>query len=274
MDIAAARSEPIPVYAEMSSVNPIFVLPSAMQEKFEAIATGLHASVTGGAGQFCTKPGFVVLPEVSETQQFTAKFGELIANTPKHPLLTEGIKNNFEKMSAERKTKLNSAENDLQGFDVNASLFQTDAETFLSDSSLTAEIFGPTTLFVQSNTHEDLLEIARKMEGQLTATIHGTPEDLSEYADLIAILETKVGRLIFNGYPTGVEVGDAIVHGGSYPATSDSRTTAVGTRAIRRFSRFVCFQNFPNSALPDELKDENPLGILRMIDGKIVNVNG
>jgi NADP-dependent aldehyde dehydrogenase len=269
MDIAAARSEPIPVYAEMSSVNPIFILPSAMQEKFEAIATGLHASVTGGAGQFCTKPGFVVLPEVSETQRFTARFGELIANTPKHPLLTEGIKNNFEKMSAERKTKLKSAENDLQGFDVNASLFQTDAETFLSDSSLEAEIFGPTTLFVQSNQREELLEIARKMEGQLTATIHGTPEDLTEYTDLIAILETKVGRLIFNGYPTGVEVGDAIVHGGSYPATSDSRTTAVGTRAIDRFCRYVAYQNFPNDALPDELKDENPLGISRIIDGKL-----
>lgn len=269
MDIAAARPEPIPVYAEMSSVNPIFILPSAMKENSQNIATGLHGSVTGGAGQFCTKPGFVVLPEIEETKQFTDKFGELISQTPKHPLLTEGIKNNFEKLSAGRKTKINSAKNDLQGYDVNASLFQTDAETFLSDSSLEAEIFGPTTLFVQSNEREELLGIAKKMEGQLTATIHGTPEDLIEYSDLIAILETKVGRLIFNGYPTGVEVGDAMVHGGPYPATSDSRTSAVGTRAIRRFCRFVAFQNFPNGALPDELKDENPLGISRMIDGKV-----
>lgn len=270
MDIAAARPEPIPVYAEMSSVNPIFILPSAMSENFEGIATGLHASVTLGAGQFCTKPGFVILPEVGETKEFTEKFGELISQTPKHPLLTEGIKTNFEKLSAGRQTKLNSAENDLQGFDVNASVFQTDASKFLSDPSLEAEIFGPTTLFVQSNKREELLDIARNMEGQLTATIHGTPEDLLEYADLIAILETKVGRLIFNGYPTGVEVGDAMVHGGPYPATSDSRTSAVGTRAIRRFCRFVAYQNFPNEALPDELKDENPLGIRRMIDGKIV----
>jgi 2,5-dioxopentanoate dehydrogenase len=267
MDIAAARNEPIPVYAEMSSVNPIFILPSAMRENSAKIAAGLHASVTTGAGQFCTKPGFVVLPENSES--FVEKFGELISNTSKHPLLTEGIKNNFEKLSSERKTKINSAENDLYGFDVNASVFQTDATKFLSDSSLEAEIFGPTTLFVQSSKREELLEIARKMEGQLTATIHGTPEDLAEYADLLAILETKVGRLVFNGYPTGVEVGDAMVHGGPFPATSDSRTSAVGTRAIRRFARFVCFQNFPNEALPDELKNENPLKISRMIDGKV-----
>lgn len=269
MDIAAARPEPIPVYAEMSSVNPIFILPSAMKKNFEGIATGLHGSVTLGAGQFCTKPGFVVLPEVEETKQFTEKFSELISQTPKHPLLTEGIKNNFEKLSSGRQTKLTSAQNDLQGFDVNPSVFQTDASKFLSDESLEAEIFGPTTLFVQSNKRDELLEIARKMEGQLTATIHGTPEDLVEYADLIAILETKVGRLVFNGYPTGVEVGDAMVHGGPFPATSDSRTSAVGTRAIRRFCRFVAFQNFPNVALPDELKDANPLGIMRMIDGKV-----
>ncbi|MCU0238267.1 MAG: aldehyde dehydrogenase (NADP(+)) [Pyrinomonadaceae bacterium] len=269
MDIAAARNEPIPVYAEMSSVNPIFILPSAMEKNFEGIATGLHGSVTLGAGQFCTKPGFVVLPELEETKSFTSKFAELISSSAKHPLLTEGIKNNFEKLSAERETKLTSAENDLQGYDVNPSVFQTDASKFLADESLEAEIFGPTTLFVQSKNSEELLEIAQKMEGQLTATIHGTPEDLAEYADLLTILETKVGRLVFNGYPTGVEVGDAMVHGGPFPATSDSRTSAVGTRAIRRFCRFVAYQNFPNSALPDELKDENPLGISRMIDGKI-----
>lgn len=270
MDIAAARHEPIPVYAEMSSVNPIFILPAAMRENPDGIATGLHASVTLGAGQFCTKPGFVILPQTTETNEFASKFSGLISNTPKFPLLTAGIKNNFEKLSSERIAKTISAENDLHGYDVNPSVFQTDASNFLSDSSLEAEIFGPTTLLVQSNKREELLEIARKMEGQLTATIHGTPEDLLEYDDLIAILETKVGRLVFNGYPTGVEVGDAMVHGGPFPATSDSRTSAVGTRAIDRFCRYVAFQNFPIEALPDELKDENPLGIKRMIDGQTV----
>lgn len=270
MDIAAARTEPIPVYAEMSSVNPIFILPSAMQKHFEMIAGGLHASVTLGAGQFCTKPGIVVIPESEETEIFSSKFGELISYTSQQPLLTEGIRNNFEKMSAGRNVEKVTAKNELKGFEVNPSVFQTDAETFLANSSLEAEIFGPTTLFVKSNKREELLQIARQMEGQLTATIHGTPEDLLEYGDLIAILETKVGRLIFNGYPTGVEVGDAMVHGGPYPATSDSRTSAVGTRAIDRFCRYVAYQNFPNEALPDELKNENPLGIKQMIDGNVV----
>ena len=269
MDIAAARSEPIPVYAEMSSVNPIFILPSAMRERSEAIAAGLHISVITGAGQFCTKPGIVVLPETTETGDFIQKFGALISESASPPLLTEGIRNNYEKLSAERDVDKISAEKQLDGFGVNPSMFLADAETFLADPHLSDEIFGPTTLFVQSDKREELLKIAREMEGQLTATIHGNADDLLEYADLIAILETKVGRLIFNGYPTGVEVCDAMVHGGAYPATSDSRTSAVGTRAIERFCRYVCFQNFPNAALPDELKDDNPLGIRQMIDGVI-----
>lgn len=271
MDIAAARTEPIPVYAEMSSVNPIFILPSAMRERFESIATGLHTSVITGGGQFCTKPGIVVLPQTEKTKDFINKFSELISQTTKHPLLTEGIRSNFERLSNERNADKVSAENNLQGFDVNPSVFQTDASNFLADSHLSDEIFGPTTLFVNSNKREELLQIARKMEGQLTATIHGNAEDLAEYSDLIAILETKAGRLVFNGFPTGVEVGDAIVHGGPYPATSDSRTSSVGTKAVERFCRYVCFQNFPNDALPDELKDENPLQIRRLIDGNSGN---
>jgi 2,5-dioxopentanoate dehydrogenase len=267
MDIAAARPEPIPVYAEMSSVNPIFILPSAMSKNFEVIAKGLHASVTQGAGQFCTKPGIVVLPETTETKDFESVFGELLRQTAPHPLLTEGIRDNYKKLNSAR--DVNFAENDLEGFNVSPAMFQTDAKTFLADADLSQEIFGPATLLVHSNNREELLEIAREMEGQLTATIHGTPADLTEYADLIEILETKVGRLIFNGFPTGVEVGDAIVHGGAYPATSDSRTSAVGTRAIERFCRYVCFQNFPNDALPDELKEENLLNIRRLIDGKL-----
>ncbi len=173
MDIAAARNEPIPVYAEMSSVNPIFILPSAMRENFEAIATGLHTSVITGAGQFCTKPGIVVLPEIDETNDFGKVFAKLIARTPTHPLLTEGIRNNFVKMTADRSLNKVSAQHDLHGYEVNPSAFYTDAETFLSDSHLADEIFGPTTLFVQSNKREELLQIAREMEGQLTATIHG-----------------------------------------------------------------------------------------------------
>jgi len=267
MDIAAARPEPIAVYAEMSSVNPIFILPSAMRETHASIAAGLHVSVTTGAGQFCTKPGIVVIPEIAETIPFKAQFGHLIQQTAPHPLLTSGIRNNYERLSAGRELEKIESSGEVCGYGVGPSVFETDAATFLSNESLADEIFGPTTLLVESSEREELLEIARTMEGQLTASIHGTPEDLIENADLIAILETKVGRLIFNGYPTGVEVGPAIVHGGPYPATSDSRTSAVGTRAIERFCRYVCYQNFPNASLPEELKDENPLGITRMIDG-------
>jgi len=151
-----------------------------------------------------------------------------------------------------------------------AYLFQSTADTFLQDHALEEEVFGPSTLAVTVNDKEQLLRVARQLTGHLTATIHATEKDLEEYRDLIAILEQKVGRLIINGYPTGVEVTHAMVHGGPYPATTDSRSTSVGTDAIRRFTRPVCYQNFPQFLLPDELKDENPLGIVRMVDGKLV----
>ena len=156
----------------------------------------------------------------------------------------------------------------LRGFAVNPSVFETSAVEFLNTPELNEEIFGPTTLLIRSNHHDELIKIANALEGQLTASIHGNEDDLREYADLIAILETKVGRLIFNGFSTGVEVCPSMVHGGPYPATSDGRSTAVGSRAITRFARLVCFQNFPDAALPDELKEENPLKIWRMINGE------
>lgn len=265
MDIAAARPEPIPVYAEMSSVNPIFILPGAIGERAEAIAAGLHGSVTTGAGQFCTKPGLVFVPDSPEIDGFIERFGELISETPEHPLLTEGIRDNFERLCGARGVS-SAATGAKAGYAVNASMYVTGAAEFLGNPRLADEIFGPTTLMIKVGRRDDFLEIARKIEGQLTATIHSTPAELADYADLVAILETKAGRLIFNGFPTGVEVGPAIVHGGPYPATSDSRTSAVGTRAIDRFCRYVCYQNFPGDSLPDELKDENPLGIRRMID--------
>ena len=156
----------------------------------------------------------------------------------------------------------------MPGFAVSPSVFETSTVEFLNTPDLNDEIFGPTTLLIRSSKHEELLDIARSLEGQLTASVHGSEDDLNEYADLIAILETKVGRLIFNGFSTGVEVCPAMVHGGPYPATSDSRSTAVGSRAIDRFARLVCYQNFPDSALPDELKEANPLRLRRMVDGE------
>ncbi|MEO7658535.1 MAG: aldehyde dehydrogenase family protein, partial [Pyrinomonadaceae bacterium] len=275
MDIAAARPEPIPVYTEMSSVNPTFFLPSAIKTRSESLASGLHASVTGGVGQFCTKPGLIFLPETSETADFISNFKSQISDTPPAPLLTSGIQKRYVDASEARNNEVDkfaaSDETELNGFAVNPSVFETSAGDFLKTPDLHDEIFGPTTLLIKSDTKEELLAIARSLEGQLTASIHGDEYDLIEYADLIAILETKVGRLIFNGFSTGVEVCPSMVHGGPYPATSDSRSTAVGSRAIIRFARLVCFQNFPDAALPDELKEENPLDLRRMIDGEYEN---
>ena len=269
MDIAAARPEPIPVYTEMSSVNPTFFLPGAIKERGDSLVTGLHASVTGGAGQFCTKPGLVFLPE-SETE-FISKFQTQISGTPSSPLLTGGIQESYNQASAKREAEVENffakSDGDLPGFAVNPSVFETSAIEFLETPELNEEIFGPTTLLVKSQSKEELLEIARSLEGQLTASVHGSEKDLSENSDLVEILQTKVGRLIFNGFSTGVEVCPSMVHGGPYPATSDSRSTAVGTRAITRFARLVCFQNFPDSALPDELKESNPLSLWRIVDG-------
>ena len=247
-------------------------MPCGEQQRGETLATGLHASVTGGAGQFCTKPGLVFLPESERSVDFISRFETLICDTPSSPLLTAGIRASYIDAGSKRETEVEdffvNADADLPGFAVNPSVFETTAVEFLNTPDLNEEIFGPTTLLIRSQSKDDLLEIARSLEGQLTASVHGTEEDLNEYADLIRILETKVGRLIFNGFSTGVEVCPSMVHGGPYPATSDSRSTAVGTRAITRFARLVCFQNFPNSALPDELKESNPLGLWRIVDGE------
>ena len=147
------------------------------------------------------------------------------------------------------------------------SLLAVDGEGLLRAPELAHEMFGPATMVVRYANRTDLMTLARGLEGQLTATLHATEGDMAEFADLVAVLEQKAGRLIVNGFPTGVEVCHAMVHGGPYPATSDSRTTSVGTQAIFRFARPVCYQDFPQSTLPEELKDENPLGIWRMVDG-------
>lgn len=272
MDIAAARPEPIAVYTEMSSVNPTFILPNAVKNRGEEIVKGLHASVTGGVGQFCTKPGLVFLPGDEPGTEFVSQFDSLMKETQPSPLLTGGIQKAFvsgsQKRAGEVERYVANEAADLAGFAVNPSVFETSAVEFRNTPDLNEEIFGPTTLLIRSNDHEELLQVARSLEGQLTASVHGTERDLVEYADLIAILETKAGRLIFNGFSTGVEVCPSMVHGGPYPATSDGRSTAVGSRAITRFARLVCYQNFPQSALPDELKDENPMKIWRLVDGE------
>ncbi len=274
MDVAASRPEPIPFYAEMSSTNPVFILPGALRERAENMAAGLHASFTLGAGQFCTKPGMVFVSQGADADKFASKLGELVSGSPHFHLLTEAIHSSYDTAIAKRKADsairvlAEKQPSGAGGFCAHPAVFETDASSFIG-SNLDEEIFGPATLLVRHSKRDQVLEIARSLEGHLTATVHGTEQDLRDFADLIAILETKVGRLIFNGFPTGVEVTHAMVHGGPYPSTSDGRSTSVGSQAIFRFTRLVCYQGFPDSALPDELKEANPLGIWRMVDGNM-----
>jgi alpha-ketoglutaric semialdehyde dehydrogenase len=276
MDIAASRPEPIPFYAEMSSTNPVFILPGALRERGESIAAGLHSSFTMGAGQFCTKPGMVFLADGEDEAPFRNKLRELVEASAEFRLLTASIRSSYQSAVANRKSGgiasiAAEAPQPLPsgGFAVGSILFEIDSASFLKNPGLDAEIFGPTTLLVRNTKSDEMQEIARNLEGHLTATIHGTDRDLREFAELISILERKVGRLVFNGFPTGVEVSHAMVHGGPYPSTSDGRSTSVGSQAISRFTRAVCYQGFPDHALPDELKDANPLGIWRMVDGQM-----
>ncbi|HEU4767254.1 MAG TPA: aldehyde dehydrogenase (NADP(+)) [Pyrinomonadaceae bacterium] len=261
-DLAVSRPEPIPFYAEMSSVNPVFILPGALRERSDQIATGLHASVTLGAGQFCTNPGLVLLADNEDCDAFVEKLGELMSGTAEQTMLTPGITTNYRNGLSAR---MNHSTCQTIG---SSALFKTTATDFLAHPELAEELFGPSTLVVVYT--DQLVELVKALEGQLTATIHGSEEDLRTQADLIRLLEAKAGRLVFNGFPTGVEVGHAMVHGGPYPATSDGRYTSVGTRAIYRFARQVCYQDFPNNALPPELQDENPLAIVRLVDGEII----
>ena len=275
MDAAAARPEPIPVYAEMGSINPVFILPGAMQQNADALATGLHGSVTLGVGQFCTNPGLVFVEPKPPADAFLKKLESLMSATAPGTMLTPSICSEYhagiEKFSKTAGVRQVTQPSDAKrNGEARAGLFTTDAGTFLAKHELMDEVFGPSTLVVHCGSKSQMLAAAEKLEGQLTATIHGTPEDFAANADLLAILETKAGRLVCNGYPTGVEVCHAMNHGGPYPATGDGRSTSVGTRAIVRFARPVCYQNFPENALPDELKESNPLGIWRLVDGQLV----
>jgi NADP-dependent aldehyde dehydrogenase len=267
MDLAASRDEPIPVFAEMGSANPVFILPRALRERGESLASGLHASFTLGGGQFCTKPGLVFLDTAEPA--FLAKLRALTAEAPWFAMLSSGIAGTYERGLRERAgLRTTEGQRAETGFAAQAALLETDYAAFAGHPALHEELFGPSTLLVTGTDREQMLAAARSLRGHLTATILGTDDDLREYAELISILETKVGRVVFNGFPTGVEVNHAMVHGGPYPATSDGRSTSVGSQAVLRFARPVCYQNLPQHALPAELQDENPRKILRLWNGR------
>jgi alpha-ketoglutaric semialdehyde dehydrogenase len=276
-DAAAARPEPIPVYAEMGSTNPVFILPGALKKNGAAIAEGLVQSVTLGVGQFCTNPGLVFGLHEAQLAAFTENVGQLAAKVPAGAMLHQGIceryqttLNEFENVPGLRVAGKSTAEDKSRA---GAVVFATDAKTYLQRKRLREENFGPSTIIVSGETVAELEEIARGMAGQLTATIHGTEEDLARYQKLISILQQKVGRLIFNQFPTGVEVCSSMQHGGPYPATTDSRTTSVGTAAIKRFARPVAFQNFPDAMLPVELRNKNTRKIWRLIDNQFTKLD-
>ncbi|WP_254164394.1 aldehyde dehydrogenase (NADP(+)) [Chryseosolibacter histidini] len=273
-DEANKRTVPIPVYAEMGSTNPVFILPGVLKEKREAIAKDLAASVTQGVGQFCTNPGLILLQQSEDGKAFKDTLSGSMAGSAAGVMLSAGIRSNYERGIEKLKgatgvTVVARGKSEGEGYRGVPSLLEATADSFLKDHTLEEEVFGPSTLMITASTREEIIRAAEKLTGHLTATILGTEKDLEDYKDLIAILEQKVGRLIFNGYPTGVEVCHSVVHGGPYPATTDSRTTSVGPAAIFRFARPVCYQNFPQTMLPDELKNNNPLGIWRMVNGEM-----
>jgi NADP-dependent aldehyde dehydrogenase len=220
----------------------------------------------------CTKPGIILLSGQQQSRTFSARLTELVEQAQTFTLLTAGIAREYERGTSHRGTMTTlaaetAASDAGPACPANAQFFTTSLDEFLREPELSEEIFGPDTLLVHCDSSSDYLRAARALDGHLTATLLGTEEDLAGNRELIAVLEQKAGRLIFNGVPTGVEVAPAMVHGGPYPSTSDARFTAVGPAAIFRFARPVCFQNFPDALLPDELRSENPLGIQRILDG-------
>ncbi|GAB0118502.1 aldehyde dehydrogenase (NADP(+)) [Acidisoma sp. 7E03] len=268
--IASERPEPIPVYAEMSSINPVLLLPGALEARGAELGRAFVGSVTMGAGQFCTNPGLLLAIPAPGLDAFVKAAGEAMGDAAAGVMLHRGILAAYEKGVArlaetpgvQRLGTGQSAENRATpGF------FATDAATFEKTPHLSDEIFGAAGLLVRD---EDLMALARLLqglEGQLTITVHMTEEDEALFSAVLPILETKAGRILVNGWPTGVEVCHAMVHGGPFPATSDSRTTSVGSLAIRRFLRPVCYQNVAEHLLPEAVRDGNPYGLWRRIDG-------
>ncbi|MFM8392374.1 MAG: aldehyde dehydrogenase (NADP(+)), partial [Acidobacteriota bacterium] len=249
--------------------------PGALRERGEAIATGLHGSITLGAGQFCTKPGLVIIHEDEAGQAFIDRLAQLMGVEQVFTLLNEGIERSYEEgkvrleQTREVKTLARPTLTPGPGCQTTAALYQTTAASFLANPELQDEVFGPAALVITWSTKDDLLRVIQALEGQLTASLHASSADLLDFAGVLHSLEARAGRLVFNGFPTGVEVCHAMVHGGPWPATSDGRSTSVGTRAIFRFTRQVCYQGFPDGSLPVELQNGNPTGIWRMVDGQL-----
>ena len=272
-DSATSRPDPIPVYAEMGSVNPVFVLPEAMKKNYKEIAEMVGKAVLLGVGQFCTNPGLIFVMKDSNSEDFARMLADITSKEPMGSMLYPGI---FESYESEIHNFLKTPGVDLVGSSSLSSdalmnkpssfVLQTSGENFLQKKHLSNEVFGPSTLIVQCKTKDELLSVAKSLEGQLTSTLHATQKDIEKYLTLIPILKSKSGRLLWGGVPTGVEVCASMFHGGPYPATTDVRSTSVGTSSIKRFLRPVCFQDFPQELLPVELRNKNTRRIMRLIN--------
>jgi NADP-dependent aldehyde dehydrogenase len=272
MAIAANRPEPIPVYAEMSSINPVVVLPEALAARGATIAQNYIASLALGVGQFCTNPGLLIALRGPTTDAFVQNVATSVATVGAGTMLNPQIHSSFNKRLAAIET---AAGVELVGrgepaggpFDAAATVFTTSAAQFASNPALAEEIFGPAGLVVQCETISEVREVLERLEGQLTIAVHMEPGDYPIAAELLPLLERKAGRILANGFGTGVEVSHAMVHGGPFPATSDGRSTSVGSLAINRFLRPVCYQDLPEEVLPGVLRDDNPEGLRRFVDG-------
>jgi NADP-dependent aldehyde dehydrogenase len=273
--LASDRPEPIPVFAEMGSVNPVFLLPRAAAARAAQIAEGFVASLTLGVGQFCTNPGMVVALDDGATDLFVKETARRLAEVGAGVMLNEhicsayaeGIRR-FDRHGGVIRVGQGKESTAGSGYRAQAALYTTTADYLTANPEIQEEVFGPVSLIVKCKSADDMLRVAGVIKGQLTATLHGDGGEMADYAELIDQLGLRVGRLLVNGFPTGVEVCDAMVHGGPFPATTDARFTSVGTTAIARFVRPVCYQNFPEPLLPEVLRNSNPLNILRTVYGE------
>lgn len=273
MKLAAQRAEPIPVFAEMSSINPVVLMPAALDARAEAIAPAFVQSLTMGAGQFCTNPGLVLAVDSPALDRFLAAAAEALQQAPGAVMLSPGIHASFEQGvdALAGHEAVRTVARGCVGDGVNqavGALFETDAASFVADRALNHEVFGSSSIVVRCRDLTEVAQVIGALEGQLTASLHLDPADEAAAAPLVPLLAQCAGRVLANGWPTGVEVSPAMVHGGPFPATSDSRTTSVGTLAMMRFLRPVCFQNLPGALLPPALAQDNAWGIARRIDGR------
>jgi len=273
-ETAAKRDEPIPVFAEMGSVNPVVLLPEKLISETSELASSYAGSITLGVGQFCTNPGLLIAIKSEALEQFTSQLGAAISNIAPATMLNEGISKNYHKskeivLEQEGVELIGAAPTSDIKNGGNPTVALVSGKDFISRSKLQNEVFGPYSLIVSCENKVELLQVVNKLKGQLTATVMATDSDVEKYASVINQLSNVVGRLIFNGVPTGVEVTHAMQHGGPFPASTDGRFTSVGTGAIKRFVRPLAFQNAPHRFLPDELKDDNQLGIWRTVNGEL-----